>query len=436
MKVNALLIFLLSAICFSTQANDELQALKAELALLKKKIEALEALQEEAEQAKKSEPELVNTQQHTSKRDENGIKIGGAFRYQYTYSDFDQDNQDRAGDLDFNLFRLDFKGKIDDFSLSAQYRWYDYMNVVHHAWIAYDFNERNQLKFGIQEVPFGNFPKSANSFFYSTAYFVGIQADFDTGLNWTWQDKGYRLDLGFFPNDELGGVDGWVDDRKDRYSFDVLGLRLSGEGIFSEPEAQLGESNTFNLRLSKQFDLAERMNIEPGVSFQKGHLSQNGRWRDISGLGHKQNQVGNHASYAAHVNFDYHNLNAQFQYARYKYEVDGINAEQFAVGSFNFYGTIPASANAWLLNLSWEKPVNWGAITKIRLFNDYSQLTNKSGNFDKTWMNSTGVIVSAGPLYTYIEYYKAKNQPFIGGNLVGNDEIAKGRLNMNIGYYF
>jgi len=422
----------------------------AELEHLKKKIEALEKQEnarQENTQKEDTEQQSAESQTAKAKKEEannvaktdkanQGIEIGGAVRYQYTWSDYDEDNESRGGDVDFNLFRLDLDGQLGDFILSAQYRWYDYMDVVHHAWIGYELEENQMFKLGIQEVPFGNFPQSANSFFYSTAFFVGLQADFDTGLNWTFDNNDYRFDIGFFPNDELGGVDGWVDDRKDRYSFDVLGVRLPGESISAAPTAALGEHNTVNLRAAKKFTLDSFTTIEPGVSYQKGKLSQNGKWSDIEGLGHTNTHIGTHSSWAAHLALDWKKLNLRLQYAGYDYDIDNYDVQQLIVGSYNFYGSIPASADTWLINVAWEQPVNLGPINKIKFFNDYSQMINKSGNLEDTWMNSTGMIISAGPLYTYVEWFRAKNQPFIGGSLVGNSSEHNERVNVNLGFYF
>ena len=51
-----------------------------------------------------------------------------------------------------------------------------------------------------------------------------------------------------FSNDELGGVDGYVDNRSDRYSYDVVGFRNVGDGIYAEPTNPIGEYNTFSGR--------------------------------------------------------------------------------------------------------------------------------------------------------------------------------------------
>ena len=72
-----------------------------------------------------------------------------------------------------------------------------------------------------------------------------------------------------------------------------------------------------------------------------------------------------------------------------------------------------------------------------RLYNDYNVMTDKSGDRNEdTVMNVTGVAVSAGGIYAYFDLIAAKNQPFIGGSMVGNADDWNTRFNINIGYYF
>jgi hypothetical protein len=57
-------------------------------------------------------------------------------------------------------------------------------------------------------------------------------------------------------------------------------------------------------------------------------------------------------------------------------------------------------------------------------------------------MNVTGVLVSAGNVYTYIDAAQGKDQPWLGP--VWGDALSSGtvdadwemRFNINIGYYF
>jgi hypothetical protein len=51
-------------------------------------------------------------------------------------------------------------------------------------------------------------------------------------------------------------------------------------------------------------------------------------------------------------------------------------------------------------------------------------------------MNVTGVAVTSGGLYTYIDYVMARNQPFVGGSMGSNGSGTKHRFNINFGYYF
>lgn len=80
-------------------------------------------------------------------------------------------------------------------------------------------------------------------------------------------------------------------------------------------------------------------------------------------------------------------------------------------------------------------PVAWGPVSNLTFYNDYSLVTDKPGGQKDTFMNVTGVAVTAGGLYTYFDFVVAENQPFIGGSMVGDGGTNK-RFNINFGYYF
>ena len=92
----------------------------------------IEALKQEIN--KESEAEKA---EETEEKSEDGIKVGGAVRFQYSFEDYNAGNRDRGGDIDFDTFRIDVNGSIGDVSFSVQYRWYQYMDVVHHAYVGY-----------------------------------------------------------------------------------------------------------------------------------------------------------------------------------------------------------------------------------------------------------------------------------------------------------
>ena len=351
------------------------------------------------------------------------IKVGGAVRFQYSYEDYNDANTDRGGDLDFDVFRLDVNGSIGDVTLSAQYRWYQYMNVIHHADVGYKFSDNWEGKVGITQVPFGNLNYNSNNFFFSSGYYAGIEDDYDAGLSFTGKYDKHDIRIAYFLNDEKGGVDGYSGDKTHRYSYDVVGIRdfAGGEGIWSAPAQEMGESNTVNLRYSYNFF----SNTEVGVSLLSGDLEGG------SGVG----SVGDHTAYAFHVNSKIENIGIMFQVSEYEYDLDN-GSDAVAVGAWAFYDTIPTEATSYNLNLSYSQSVSIGPITNLTYYNDYNLITDKSAGLDDTTMNVTGVAISAGGVYAYVDFVVAKNQPFIGGTLVGNADDWNKRLNINIGYYF
>ncbi|OZB73553.1 MAG: hypothetical protein B7X29_11335, partial [Halothiobacillus sp. 13-55-115] len=86
------------------------------------------------------------------------IKVGGAVRFNYTLEQFNQNSRNTVGDLNFDTFRLNLDGQIDNVILSAEWRYYDYMQVIHHAWVGYKFTPNWLVRAGVVKVPFGNLP--------------------------------------------------------------------------------------------------------------------------------------------------------------------------------------------------------------------------------------------------------------------------------------
>ena len=350
---------------------------------------------------------------------EASIKVGGAVRFNYSVKDYDADDKDRGGDFDFDVFRLDFNGTVGDITLSAQYRWYQYMDTIHHAYLGYQFNDNWQGQVGITQVPFGNLTYNSNSFFFSSNFYVGLEDDYDAGLSFIGNYDKHDIRIAFFKTDEMGGIDGYVSDKTGRYSYDIVGTRKVGEGIWDTPEEGLADDSTFNLRYAYKFD-----NFEVGASLLSG------------GIEGKDGDAGDHNAYAIHTKGNIDNFGFMFQYTDYEYDLDD-GSDFVTVGAYAFYDTIPASAKIYNLNLSYSLPVEMGPITNLTFYNDYNLMTDKSGDLkEDTMMNVTGVMVTSGNLYTLIDYAIGKNQPFLGGSLAGDSDETNSRININFGFYF
>ncbi|MCG7988984.1 MAG: carbohydrate porin [Candidatus Thiodiazotropha weberae] len=408
----------------------ESELLLKEIRQMQQRIEQLEQQIQSDQVATEADESTVEAQMDEAEEAEasqisvnEGIKVGGAVRLQYSNERYREGNRDRGGDFDFDIFRLNLDGQMGGVLLSAEWRWFQYMNAVHHAWVGYQVDEDAQAQAGIQKVPFGVLPYNSHNFFFSSNYYVGLEDDYDAGVKYLHQEGPWDLRFGFYFNDEQGGVDGFVDNREDRYSYDVVGFRTPGEGTYAEPVNAVAENNTLNARVAYQLSPLEGVDLEVGVSGQYGLLHDG------------NDKAGNHSAYAVHLVGDYGPWNLQLQATSYEYDVDG-GADLMAVGAYSFFDTIPAEADSYTANLAYSLPVAWGAITNLTFYNDFSLITNKSAGLDDTWMNVLGVAVSAGGLYTYIDFVTAENQPFIGGSMGTDSGESEQRLNINLGYYF
>ena len=410
-----------SCITLALAANANATPIDEELAALKARIEQLESQQQ---QAKEKEEQTQQAATEEQKSAESSLKFGGAVRVNYSYEDFDDDNADRGGDFDFDLFRIDVSGNYQDLIFSAQYRWFEYMNVIQHAWIGYNFDEQQQAKIGVTQVPFGILTYASNNYFFSSNFYLGLEDDHDMGLNYTYKGDNNQIDFAFYKNDEQGGLDGFVSDRTDRYAYDVVGIRLDGEDAYDAPSAgyAAGEVNTFNARYAHNFVFND-INLELGASIQAGQLEiENGT-------------DGDNVAAAIHGVVNYDRWNVKLQMTDYKYDVDGMDVDRIVVAAYHFYDSIPAEATTYIANVAYSLPVDIGPISSLTFYNDYSLVTDKPAAMEDTFMNVTGMAVSAGGLYTYFDFVVAENQPFIGGTMVGDGDTNK-RFNINFGYYF
>ncbi len=359
--------------------------------------------------------------QPAAEKPEEGIQFGGAMRFQYSYEDYDRDNKHRKGDVDFDIFRLNMHGKVGDIELQAEWRWFQYMSAIKFAWLGYDFSETSQVQLGITRIPFGNQPYDSHSYFFSSNYYLGLEDTYHAGAQYIYSSDPWNVQLAFFKNDAMGGVDGFVSDRSNSYSYNVVGVRSPGEGIFDDPQRQIGSADMSAARVAYTFKPGD-LKLELGASGLYG------------GLESPTASVGNYHAYAVHMNADYARWNVQVQAARYQYNVDG-GADLLAVGAYAFYDTIPARADTYTFNVKYHQPVQWGPIQSLDFYNDYSLVSHKSGGLPNTFMNVFGVGVSAGDLYTYLDFLTARNQPFVGGTMAGDGKVEH-RFNINFGFYF
>jgi hypothetical protein len=96
----------------------------------------------------------------------------------------------------------------------------------------------------------------------------------------------------------------------------------------------------------------------------------------------------------------------------------------------------------YVAGLAYTIPVEWGPISSIQPYVDYTLIDKTNEDFYDTHHLVPGMLITAGSIYTYVDYAMGKNQPWL------TDDFGKGlgvgvedaewltRFNINIGYYF
>ncbi|MCH8556843.1 MAG: hypothetical protein LAT84_03420 [Balneolia bacterium] len=392
-------------------------------------------------------PASASTIAQAQDSDEPSLHVGGALRYNLILENFESDMDPTKGSFTMDMWRInviyDNPGGI---GLNFEYRFYPTFGThfIKQGWLEYNFNPQTQVQLGVTQVPFGNLQYNSNNWWFSLPYYVGLEDDHDMGIKLTRTWDNFQLDAAYFfqpePEGPVGGNGSFGTGGSGRYSYDVI----PGD------EASLTERNQFNLRGAYLFDSGEF-----GASVQYGQL-YNSATDEFSGR----------YALAAHGSFDFGNFNVKPQFAYYSMDAQNDAGEDISTVFMGAYG-IPyeVSTEAWIatLGLSYSYDVDWGPISNILFYNDFSYMENLIGegtttlasgdqltldnNFQETIQNITGFLVTAGPVFTYFDIAQGLNQPWLTDDFgvgvgPGHEDLGLRdpdyniRFNINIGFYF
>ncbi|MGZ9897658.1 hypothetical protein [Shewanella gaetbuli] len=342
------------------------------------------------------------------------LDIGGAVRVNYGWKDYDDNAK-----LEFELFRADVNYQADNgLFASAQYRWYQDMDVIHHAYMGYKFDESNSVQVGVTQVPFGLSPYASHSFWFGATYYIGFEDDYDAGIHYQYQRDNLTVDLAYFVNDEYGNGS-----RYDRYSFDVA----------TTEDSPYKEAGQLNARVEYKVE-AGNFNHLIGGSIQYGNLDYVADV--VSDVTIPTDDVSAMAA-AAHWQADWQTWQLQLQYIHYDYDVKHSN--RIALSAFSYPFEIAAKADVVTANISKSFDVDWGPVTNLNCYNDYSTVLASGNGLADSAQNVTGCAITAGKFYSYVDWIAGNNMYFINGDGVGIDNGNTqwhSRLNINIGLYF
>jgi len=397
-------------------------------AAMQNRIDDLEHRLQELE----GKPQVVAEETKAEEPEEKGINIGGAFRVNYGYLDWDEGGRDRGGDFTFDTFRLNLKGELGDILFDAEYRFYpEYdFHTPHHGWFGYNFTENLQGQIGIQQVPFGLQPYASHNYWFSGAYYIGLEDDYDMGVKFLYDRGPWAYSLAFYKNEELGNPSD-----AGRYSIDIID-NADGGFAGAQPDGNR-ENNQVNGRVTYTLDHGDLGDTEIGLSGQWGQI-----YNDITG------DDGDRWAAAVHLNGNYGRWNVQLEYAPFEWNpenpesVDGIPIDDdiITMGGYSFSWGVPAKGQFGIFNVAYNLPVAWGPIDSLTFYSDNTVIEpDADDKFSTIWQNVVGCLIAAGPLYTYVDVISGKDMIFMGGDMVGSTDASHGRntrINVNFGYYF
>lgn len=354
-------------------------------------------------------------------QDKPEVKIGGALRFNYNLSSWKDGQKKRGGDFGYDMFRVNAEAAYKGIFLNAEYRLYADESgggFLKQGWVGYKFNEKNQIHVGLTQVPFGIQQYNSHNWFFNLTYYVGMEDDHDMGVKFMHTGEKLEYQLAFFKNAEELRFGNNTETSPNRYSYDITGRNK--------------EVNQFNGKLVYKIGAASASKL--GVSLQYGGL-----------YNLDTEEMGNHASFAAHYQITKGKWNGKAQFITASHNPKNANGEPTDVITMAAYGApyeVAAHFNMYSLGIARNIPVAWGPVSNLQVYNDFAFMQKKASNFTDSYMNVTGVLVSAGSIYTYIDYAAGYNHSWLGGNFV--DDFSKGnpnakwegRFNINIGYYF
>lgn len=349
------------------------------------------------------------------------LDVGGALRFNYNNSSWKPNQQKRGGDFGFETFRINVDASYGDLELHIDQRFYASGfggAFLKYGWFQYNLNEKSHLKLGLIPAYFGAQQFNSHSWFFQLPFYLGFEDDHDMGISYDYDSEKWQVDIGFYKNaEELSFADNSpVSDA--RYSYDFSGRNK--------------EINQFNARFNYKFGQTGKHKI--GATLQYG-----GIWNIDT------REVGSQFAAAAHYEMTYKNWGIKTQAMMYNNQPENASGEPrdfIQMTAYGFPYNTAAKAAIYTLGISYSIPVKWAPITNIQLYNDYAYMDKAVVGWESTQMNILGALISAKPIYIYIDYARGKHQPWLGPqwtNALVEGDTNNGwetRFNINFGYYY
>lgn len=361
------------------------------------------------------------TAQEEVKEKKIDLDIGGALRFNYNNSSWKPNQQKRGGDFGFEVFRINVDATYNDWEFHIDQRFYSKEfggDFLKYGWFQYNLNKESHLKIGLIPAYFGTQQFNSHSWFFQLPFYLGFEDDHDMGLSYDFENEKIQLDIGYYKNSELTSTPDNSPISDARYNYDFSGSNQ--------------EINQFNIRFNYKFGKKARHKI--GMTGQYG-----GIWNIDT------KRVGNQAALGIHYEMDFKQFNLKAQYLTYNNQPENAAGESrdfIEMTAYGFPYNTAAKASLYSIGIAYTVPVQWGPITSIQFYNDYTYMDKAIDSWVDTQMNILGFLITAPPVYTYVDMGMGKHQPWLGPqwtDALTTGDAANGwerRLNINFGYYF
>lgn len=349
------------------------------------------------------------------------VDIGGALRFNYNLSSWKPEQKKRGGDFGYDMFRINAVAAYKGVYVNAEYRLYSEAfggGMLKQGWFGYRFNKTDEIQLGLTQVPFGIQQYNSHNWFFNLSYYVGLEDDHDMGIKYLHIGKQFEYHLAFFKNAEEMSFGDNTPVSYSRYSYDIAGNNK--------------EVNQLNGKLLYKW--GDTLISSMGISVQYGGL-----------YNINTGNTGDHHALAVHYEAIYKLWNIKAEAITVGHNPkneEGVSRDIVTMAAYGAPYDVAAHFNLYTLGLSRNLPVNWGPVTNLQFYNDFGYMQKNKASFEDSFMNVTGVLVTAGNLYTYIDYAAGYNHSWLGGNFIddfaaGNREANReARFNINFGYYF
>ncbi len=261
--------------------------------------------------------------------------------FYYGYRNWITGDNATSGSLNFDSFRIWAQTDVDQrFFGAVQYRFYEGWNMATHLYVGFNINEKNKLKLGQTSVPFGYGYQPFDDW-GNIAFYVGLQDDYDYGITWAGTYGIFRIDAGFFKNQQFSSSN------PGRYDADIFSGDVSSDYLIPVTKKN-EEVNQFNGRFEVR-PSGDDWSIRTGLSGMYGQL-----------YNMTTDEKGDRYAAAIHFGMNWKNFhfNAQETWYRYTQALPDTATQDMLdfinVSSWNFAYEIPTETYVFTTSAAYD----------------------------------------------------------------------------------